>query len=153
MEKRYEKGRPRSEAAELPEGMIEGRNAVTEALKSGRTIDKLYIASGDTDKALARLAAQAKEAGAVVVQVDRRKLNELSPTGAHQGVIASVAAHEYASIDELLELQVFFRRLGQGEILVDIAGVTAAQSQKNGETQRERRRPWGSFHVRTPVSI
>lgn len=88
----------------LPEGMIEGRNAVAEALRSGRTVDKLYVASGDTDKALARLAAQAKDAGAVVVQVDRRKLNELSPTGAHQGVIASVAAHEYASVDELLAL-------------------------------------------------
>lgn len=98
MEKRTEKYLPDT----LPEGMIEGRNAVSEALKSGRAIDKLYIASGDTDKALARLAAQAKDAGAVVVQVDRRKLNELSPTGAHQGVIASVAAHEYASVDELL---------------------------------------------------
>ena len=98
MDKRSEKHAPDA----LPEGMIEGRNAVSEALKSGRAIDKLYIASGDTDKALARLAAQAKDAGAVVVQVDRRKLNELSPTGAHQGVIASVAAHEYASVDELL---------------------------------------------------
>lgn len=99
MEKRYDKQHPDV----LPEGMIEGRNAVTEALKSGRAIDKLYVAAGDTDKGLARLAAQAKDAGAVVVQVDRRKLNELSPTGAHQGVIASVAAHEYASVDELLE--------------------------------------------------
>ncbi len=103
MEKRYEKKPVRAEAQELPEGMIEGRNAVTEALKSGRAIDKVYIASGDTDKALARLAAQAKEAGAVVVQVDRRKLNELSPTGAHQGIIASVAAHEYVSVEALLE--------------------------------------------------
>lgn len=99
MEKRYDKQHPDV----LPEGMIEGRNAVTETLKSGRAIDKLYVAAGDTDKGLARLAAQAKDAGAVVVQVDRRKLNELSPTGAHQGVIASVAAHEYASVDELLE--------------------------------------------------
>lgn len=103
MEKRYE-NRRETVPTELPEGMIEGRNAVTEALKSGRAIDKVYIASGDTDKALARLAAQAKDAGAVVVQVDRRKLNELSPTGAHQGIIASVAAHEYASLEELLAL-------------------------------------------------
>ena len=88
----------------LPEGMIEGRNAVTEALKSGRTIDKVYLAAGDVDKALTRLAAQAKEAGAVVVQVDRRKLDELSPTGAHQGIIASVAAHDYVSPEELLAL-------------------------------------------------
>ena len=86
------------------EGLIEGRNAVTEALKSGRTINKLFLADGDVDKTLGRLAAQAKDAGAVVVRIDRRKLNEMSPTGAHQGVIASVAAHEYATIDDMLAL-------------------------------------------------
>lgn len=86
----------------LPEGMIEGRNAVTEAIRSGRTINKVFLADGDTDRALGRLAAMAKDAGAVVVRIDRRKLNEMSPTGAHQGIIASVAAHEYATIDDLL---------------------------------------------------
>ena len=91
-----------SRAEELPEGMIEGRNAVTEAIRSGRTINKVFLADGDTDRALGRLAAMAKDAGAVVVRIDRRKLNEMSPTGAHQGIIASVAAHEYATIDELL---------------------------------------------------
>ena len=92
----------REEREALPEGMIEGRNAVTEALKSGRVIDKVYIASGETDKALGRLAAQAKEAGAVIVQTDRRKLDFMSPTGAHQGIIASVAAHDYATVDDIL---------------------------------------------------
>ena len=91
-------------AEELSEGLIEGRNALTEALKSGRTIDKLYVAEGSTDRSLARLAALAKEAGAVVVPTDRRKLDLMSPTGAHQGVIAAVAAHEYASVDEILAL-------------------------------------------------
>ena len=85
------------------EGQLEGRNALTEALKSGRTIDKVFIASGDTDRALQRLAAQAKEAGAVVVPVDRRKLDAMSTTRSHQGVIALVAAREYYSIDDLLE--------------------------------------------------
>ena len=94
----------REEPEALSEGLIEGRNALTEALKSGRAIDKLYVAEGSTDRALARLAAQAKEAGAVVVPTDRRKLDQMSPTGAHQGVIAAVAAHEYASVDEILEL-------------------------------------------------
>ena len=91
-----------SRTEELPEGMIEGRNAVTEAIRSGRTINKVFLADGDTDRALGRLAAMAKDAGAVVVRIDRRKLNEMSPTGAHQGIIASVAAHEYATIDDLL---------------------------------------------------
>ena len=82
--------------------MIEGRNAVTEAIRSGRAINKVFLADGDTDKALGRLAAMAKDAGAVVVRIDRRKLNEMSPTGAHQGIIAAVAAHEYATVDDML---------------------------------------------------
>ncbi len=85
------------------EGQLEGRNALNEALKAGRTIDKVFIASGDTDKALQRLAAQAKEAGAVIVPVDRRKLDQMSVTHSHQGVIALAAAHAYFSIDDILE--------------------------------------------------
>ena len=85
------------------EGQLEGRNALTEALRSGRTIDKVFIATGDIDRGLQRLAAQAKEAGAVVVPVDRRKLDAMSTTGAHQGVIALAAAREYYSIDDLLQ--------------------------------------------------
>ena len=68
------------EPVEENEGQLEGRNAIQEALKSGRTIDKLFVASGDTDKGLQRLAAQAKEAGAVVVPVDRRKLEAPCPS-------------------------------------------------------------------------
>ena len=89
---------------ELSEGLIEGRNALTEALKSGRAIDKVYVADGSTDRSLARLTALAKEAGAVIVPTDRRKLDQMSPTGAHQGVIAAVAAHDYASVDDILAL-------------------------------------------------
>ena len=84
------------------EGQLEGRNALTEALKSGRTIDKVFIAAGDTDRGLQRLAAQAKEAGAVVVPVDRRKLDAMSTTHSHQGVICLAAAHEYATVDDIL---------------------------------------------------
>ena len=86
------------------EGQLEGRNALTEALRSGRTIDKVFIAAGDTDRALQRLAAQAKEAGAVVVPVDRRKLDAMSTTHAHQGVITLAAAHEYATVEEILQV-------------------------------------------------
>ena len=85
------------------EGQLEGRNAITEALKSGRTIDKVFVAAGDTDRGLQRLAAQAKEAGAVVVPVDRRKLDAMSTTRSHQGIIALAAAHDYYTIDDLLE--------------------------------------------------
>ena len=101
---RDERRRPAAPAPEENEGQLEGRNALTEALKSGRTIDKVFIADGETDRGLQRLAAQAKEAGAVIVPVDRRKLDAMSVTRAHQGVIALAAAHEYASIDDILEV-------------------------------------------------
>ena len=85
------------------EGQLEGRNAITEALRAGRTLDKVFVADGDTDKSLQRLAAQAKEVGAVVVPVDRRKLDQMSTTHSHQGIIALAAAHDYYSIDDILE--------------------------------------------------
>ena len=90
-------------APEEVEGQLEGRNAVTEALRAGRTIDKVFVAEGDTDRGLQRLAAQAKEAGAVIVPVDRRKLDTMSFTRSHQGIIALAAAHEYATVDDILE--------------------------------------------------
>ena len=93
----------RDTVREDAENILEGRNALTEALSSGRAIDKVFIAEGSTDRALARLAAQAKQAGAVVVETDRRKLDQMSATGAHQGVIAMVAAHSYATIDDILD--------------------------------------------------
>lgn len=101
--RRADRAPQKSAPVEEAEGQLEGRNAIQEALKSGRTIDKLFIASGDVDKGLQRLAAQAKEAGAVVVPVDRRKLDAMSFTRAHQGVIALAAAHDYCSIDDILE--------------------------------------------------
>ena len=93
----------RTPAVEEVEGQLEGRNALQEALKAGRTIDKVFVAMGDTDKGLQRLAAQAKEAGAVVVPVDRRKLDQMSTTRSHQGIIALAAAHTYYTIDDILE--------------------------------------------------
>ena len=83
-------------------GLIEGRNAVREALRAGTAIDKLYAARGGTDYTLSRMIAQAKEQGVVVVEVDRRKLDAMSVTHSHQGVIAVAAAKEYASLDEIL---------------------------------------------------
>ena len=108
---------PRGERREreTDENLLEGRNAVTEALRAGRTIDKLYIASGETDKALARLAAMARQAGAAVVECDRRKLDQMSQTGAHQGVIAQAAVHDYCTVDEMLALA---KERGEAPLLV-----------------------------------
>lgn len=86
------------------EGLLEGRNALQEALRSGRTIDKDWVAAGDTDRNLARLTSEAKEQGAVVIPVDRRKLDNMSITHAHQGVIALAAARPYATLDDIFAL-------------------------------------------------
>lgn len=85
------------------ENMLEGRNAVTEALKAGRTADKVFLASGDTDSTLRYIASLAKKAGAVVTYCDRRKLDAMSQTGAHQGVIAMFAAREYCTVEDILQ--------------------------------------------------
>ena len=86
------------------EDLIEGRNAVQEALRAGRPIDKIFIARGDTDRTLGHIIARAREAGVVVAECDRRKLDAMSVTGAHQGVIAQAAVREYCELDEILAL-------------------------------------------------
>ena len=86
------------------EGLLEGRNAVLEALRAGRAIDKLYIAKGDVDKTLGHIASKARDAGAVVVEADRRKLDAMSATGAHQGVIALAAVREYCTVEDILAI-------------------------------------------------
>ena len=80
---------------------IEGRNPVAEAIKSGREIDKLFIAKG-SEGSIGKIIALAKQSGIVIQSVDRMKLNELSETGGHQGVIAMVAAHSYATVEDIL---------------------------------------------------
>lgn len=100
-QKDFHTGDRRQRPADTAEDLLEGRNAVSEALSGGRAVDKVYLAEGNTDRALARLAAMAKQAGAVVVETDRRKLDQMSATGAHQGIIAQVAAHSYASMDDI----------------------------------------------------
>ena len=86
------------------EDVIEGRNAVIEALRAGRNIDKIFIQKGDTDKTLGHIASKARDAGVVVVDADRRKLDSMSITHAHQGVIALAAVREYCSVQDILAI-------------------------------------------------
>ena len=85
------------------DGVIEGRNAVIEALRAGENIDKIYILKGETDKTLGHIASKARAAGIVVVDADKRKLDNMSRTHAHQGVIALAAVREYVSVESILE--------------------------------------------------
>jgi len=87
---------------EIKNEIIEGRNAVIEALRAGRAIDKIFIARGDVDKTLGHIASKAREKNIVVVECDRRKLDFMSATHAHQGVIAVCAVREYCTIEDIL---------------------------------------------------
>ena len=89
---------------EIKNEIIEGRNAVIEALRAGRAIDKIFIARGDVDKTLGHIASKAREKGIVVVESDRKKLDFMSQTHAHQGVIALCAVREYCSVDDIFAL-------------------------------------------------
>lgn len=81
--------------------LLIGRNAVTEALKSDREIDTLILMRNNNNPALSRLASMAKEKGAVVKEVDSKKLDFMCGGANHQGVAAYVAAHEYASVEDI----------------------------------------------------
>ena len=84
------------------DGLIEGRNAVIEALRTEASIDKIFIQKGEVDKTLGHIASKARAAGIVVVEADRRKLDGMSRTHAHQGVIALATVREYVSVDDIL---------------------------------------------------
>ncbi len=102
MKEKRPENRPETLKEAIADGIIEGRNAVTEALRAGSAIDKIYVARGETDATLGFLASSAREKGIVVVEADRRKLDEMSVTHAHQGVIALAAVREYASVEDIL---------------------------------------------------
>ena len=85
------------------DGIIEGRNAVIEALRAGTAMDKIYLAKGETDATLGHIASTARSKGIVVVEADRRKLDAMSATHSHQGVIAVAAVREYASVADILQ--------------------------------------------------
>jgi 23S rRNA (guanosine2251-2'-O)-methyltransferase len=85
------------------EDVIEGRNAVIEALKSNRTVEQILVSSGDSEGSINVVYALAKEKRIVIKEVDRRKLDQISVTGAHQGVIAYVTPYNYCEIDDILE--------------------------------------------------
>lgn len=85
------------------ESYIEGRNAVIEAFRSGKTIDKLFILDGLQDGPIMNIKREAKKHDVIVKYVDKQRLDHMSLEGKHQGVIASCSAYEYADVDDILK--------------------------------------------------
>ncbi len=82
---------------------IEGRNAVLEAFRSGKTIDKLFIMDGCKDGPIMSILREAKKSDTIIKFVDKERLDKMSQTGRHQGVIANAAAYEYAQVEDILQ--------------------------------------------------
>ncbi len=87
----------------IEEFTIEGRNAVLEAFRSGKTIDKLYVQKGVSDGPIQSILREAKKTDTIVNFVERERLDQMSEEGHHQGVIAHAAAYEYAEVEDLLK--------------------------------------------------
>ena len=86
------------------ETMIEGRNAVLEAFRSGKTVDKLFVLDGCQDGPVKTITREAKKQNTIIRYVAKERLDQLSETGKHQGVIAQVAAYRYAEVEDMLKL-------------------------------------------------
>ncbi|MGN9011533.1 23S rRNA (guanosine(2251)-2'-O)-methyltransferase RlmB [Oliverpabstia intestinalis] len=85
------------------ENKIEGRNAVLEALRAGKPIDKLYVLDGCPDGPVRTIIREAKKGDTIINFVKKERLDQLSETGHHQGVIAMAASYEYATVEDILE--------------------------------------------------
>lgn len=85
------------------ESRIEGRNAVNEALKSGMTIDKLFVQDGLKEGPIQSILQKARKQDTIIQFVKKERLDQMSQTGRHQGIIANVSAYTYASVDEILD--------------------------------------------------
>ncbi len=87
----------------MDNNIIEGRNPVIEALRSGRDIEKILISKGNKEGSIKKIMAMAKENRVFIQYVDKNKINQISTSGAHQGVIAYVAAYRYHELEEILD--------------------------------------------------
>lgn len=85
------------------ENKIEGRNAVLESLRAGKPIDKLYVLDGCPDGPVRTIIREAKKGDTIINFVKKERLDQLSETGHHQGVIAMAASYEYATVEDILE--------------------------------------------------
>lgn len=98
-----------------PGRIVEGRNAVLEAFRSGKTIDRLLIQDGCQDGPIQTIKREARKHDTVIDFVAKERLDQVSVTGHHQGVIAYTAAYEYAEVSDILEAA---RRKGEPPFLI-----------------------------------
>lgn len=106
-------------------GQIEGRNPVIEALRAGREINKLLVAKGSREGSIREVLALAREAGVVVQEVEKTRLDAVSEGRNHQGVIAMVAAHKYIDVEDILARAT---ATGQDPLILVLDGIEDPQN-------------------------
>ena len=106
---------------EMSEGLVIGRNAVRELLKSGRDIDKIFVQRGEREGSIVVLVAEALERHIPVIETDRAKLDKMSNFAVHQGILAMAAEKEYSTVDDLLRIA---SERGEKPFLVIADGIT-----------------------------
>ncbi len=99
---------------------IEGRNPVLEAFRSGKTVDKLFVQDGCKDGAILTILREAKKQNTIINKVSKERLNQMSQTGAHQGVIAQTSVYGYAEVEDILENA---RKKGEAPFIILLDGV------------------------------
>lgn len=99
---------------------IEGRNSVLEAFRSGKTIDKLFVLDGCMDGPVKTILREAKKREVIIHYVSKERLDQISDTGKHQGVIAYGAAYAYATVEDILELA---EKKGEDPFIIFLDGV------------------------------
>ena len=113
--------RERRREREFNENQLEGRNAVLEVLRSGRDIEKIIVQKGNVEGTIKRIVAQAAEKGVLIQETSRQKLDEMSQTKNHQGVIALVSAHDYVEVEDILAAA---REKGEDPFIILLDGIT-----------------------------
>lgn len=102
------------------ENKIEGRNAVLEAFRSGKTIDKLFVLDGCQDGPVKSITREAKKHDTIINYVNKDRLDQISETGKHQGVIAISAAYDYVEVEDILQIA---RKKGEAPFLILLDGI------------------------------
>ena len=134
---------------------IEGRNAVLEAFRSGKTIDKLFVLDGCQDGPVRTIVREAKKHDTILNYVSRERLDQISETGKHQGVIAYAAAYEYAEVEDMLKAA---EEKGEPPFLILLDGIEDPHNQAHTGSSspsggRQGLRPRLPRHPQEPLTI
>ena len=115
---------------------IEGRNAVLEAFRSGKTIDRLFVLDGCQDGPVKSITREARKQDTIINYVSKERLDQLSETGKHQGVLAYAAAYKYAQVEDMLRAA---EEKGEPPFLFLLDGIPGRRSRRDYSKKKSRR--------------